>query len=246
MQKDQDIKCPPWEDLGGFPRLLVFDADDTLWDCQSHFRAVEAAYCELLSHYAEPQQVSERLFQTEQGNMDELGFGTKAFIISLIENALKISDGQLTATETAEILRLGRSLLSIPCTPLEGVRETLEALNDCEKVVFTKGELLEQQQKMERSGLKKYFSDVTIVADKTEHEHLRVCQNHAVSPAQTLFIGNSFRSDVAPALAIGASAVHIPFHTTWQLEQTKEYPHERLMTISRFCEILSIVESGNR
>lgn len=219
--------------------LLVFDADDTLWDCQSHFKAVEEEYCGLLSKYAEPRRVSEQLFMTEQGNMEQLGFGAQAFTISLVENALKISNGRLTATETAEILRLGRSLLNIPCTPLEGVRETLEALSDYRKILFTKGELLDQRRKLERSGLQKHFSDVVIVADKTAEEHLRVCQSHSVSPAQTLFIGNSFRSDIAPALSIGASAVHIPFHTTWKLEQTEEFAHHNLTTVAHFNEILA-------
>lgn len=245
MQRDQTTKKPKQGDLRGSFKLLVFDADDTLWDCQSHFRDVEARYCGLLAKYAEPQRVSDELFRVEQKNMFELGFGSKAFTISLVENALQISRGQLTAAETAEILRLGISLQSIPCTPLEGVRETLEALKDYEKVVFTKGELLEQQRKMERSGLRKYFSDVVIVADKTEEEHLLLCRNHAVSPTETVFIGNSFRSDVAPALSIGSSAVYVPFHTTWQLELAEEYPHDRLTTISRFDEIPSAIEKSH-
>lgn len=220
-------------------KLLAFDADDTLWDCQSHFKAVETKYCELLAHYAEPLRVSASLFSIEQGNMEKLGFGSKAFIISLIENALKISDGRLTAAETAEIISLGKSLLDIPCTPLESVRETLEALNGYKKILFTKGELLEQLRKIERSGLRDYFDDVVIVADKTELEHLRLCERHSVRPADALFIGNSFRSDIMPALSIGASAIHIPFHTTWKLEQAEEFTHRNLATVSHFNEILA-------
>lgn len=34
-------------------------------------------------------------------------------------------------------------------------------------------------------------------------------------------VGNSFKSDIAPALKIEASAVHIPFHTTWAHEKTE-------------------------
>jgi len=227
-------------------KLLVFDADDTLWDCQSHFQAVETRYCDLLRGYADAEQVSEMLFATEQGNMERLGYGAKAFTISLIENAIKVSGGRLTAAETSAIIALGKSLLQLPATPLPTVRQTLEALADYEKILFTKGEQHDQQQKIERSGLKEYFSDVVIVADKTAKEHLRVCQRHGVSPAQTLFIGNSFRSDIAQALSIGAAAIHIPFHTTWQLEQSEPYPHERLATVSRFDEILSVILSNRQ
>ena len=64
--------------------LIAFDADDTLWDNQGHFEAVEKAYCRLLSPYGTAEQVSAALFETETANMPLLGYGCKAFTLSLV------------------------------------------------------------------------------------------------------------------------------------------------------------------
>jgi putative hydrolase of the HAD superfamily len=79
------------------------------------------------------------------------------------------------------------------------------------------------------------------VSNKTEKEYRQMCENLAVAPEQTLMVGNSFRSDIAPALAAGAYTVHIPFHVVWELEKSEEYPHERLQKINRFGELLEIL-----
>ena len=109
-------------------RLLAFDADDTLWDCQGHFDNVEKAYAQLLAPYADEPTVAEMLFQTETANMPLLGYGSKAFTLSLVENAVKVSRGQIAAADVLRIVELGKSLLTLPATPLPEVRPTLEAL----------------------------------------------------------------------------------------------------------------------
>ena len=143
--------------------LIAFDADDTLWDCQGHFNEVERQYQQLLGTYATPEKVSQQLFQTETANMPLLGYGSKAFTISLIENAIAVSNGRVTNDDIYHIIALGKSLLQIPATPLEGVVDTLRLLHDnnqCPMVVFTKGDNLDQQQKFLRSGLSRWFDDI--------------------------------------------------------------------------------------
>ena len=146
-------------------KLLAFDADDTLWDCQSFFDDISRRYCEFLAHYGNIDAIGEALFKVEMGNMEELGYGTKAFVISLVENALRISDYRLDAHETEEIVRLGRSLLRLPATPFPGVTETLQKLKAQDgytMVVLTKGDYLEQERKFHRSGLKEFFDDFIV------------------------------------------------------------------------------------
>ena len=142
------------------------------------------------------------------------------------------------------LLELGQELLTFPTTPLPEVKETLEQLSQLRRyqlVVFTKGELLDQENKLQRSGLEQFFSHMETVSNKTEKEYRQLCENLGVAPEQTLMVGNSFRSDIAPALAVGAKAVHIPFHVVWELEKSEEYPHERLQKITHFGELLQIV-----
>lgn len=225
-------------------KALAFDADDTLWDCQSYFDKVEQQYCELLSDYAKPRQVSASLFETETANMEELGYGTKAFTLSLVENAVKISDGRVTGDTVKAILELGRSLLRLPSTPLEGVVETLDTLRRRGRyrmAVFTKGELLDQENKLQRSGLRRYFDVVSIVSDKTHDSYRRLCRELGVEPQELCMVGNSLKSDIAPALEVGASAVYVPFHAVWKHEQVEPFKHERMRTLERFAQLTEVV-----
>lgn len=221
--------------------VVAIDADDTLWDCQSHFEAVEQHLYRLIAPYcADPKH---ELFVTETANMASMGYGCKAFTISIIETALRVGGSHLTADQLQELLVHSKSLLELPATPLPGVAETLERLQDgpYRLVVFTKGELQDQENKLKRSGLLHYFDDVEITSDKTQHEFLQLCRHQDIHPSQLLMVGNSFRSDIAPALAIGAWAVHIPFYVTWQLEHTEEFDHEHCIKLNRFAELTSIL-----
>ena len=229
-----------WENI----RVLAFDADDTLWDCQSWFDDVERKCCELLSPWATAREVSEGLFATERKNLSLTGYGTKAFTLSLIENAVRVTQGQLTGDIVGQLIDMGKELLLFPTTPLPEVKDTLEQLSQSrcyQLVVFTKGELLDQENKLKRSGLEQYFSHVETVSNKTEAEYRQLCENLDVAPEQTIMIGNSFRSDIAPALTAGAYAVHIPYHVVWELEKSEEFPHERLQKITHFNEILELL-----
>ena len=222
-------------------RIIAFDADDTLWDCQSHFEAVENHLYRLIAPYCKTP--SKELFLTESGNMADLGYGCKAFTISIIETALRVAGDHLSAAELSDLLANSKSLLHLPATPLPEVEATLQRLQayPYRLVVFTKGELQDQENKLRRSGLAKYFSHVEITSDKTEVEFQQLCQHLDILPSQLLMVGNSLKSDIAPALTIGASAIHIPFHVTWQLEHFEDIEHERLVKISHFNEILQIL-----
>lgn len=255
-------------------KAIAFDADDTLWALQNYFENVEDEYCDLLADYGSKEEISAALFETESGNMADLGYGVKAFIISLVENAIKVSEGKASARLIGRIVEVGKSLLHVDAKPLEGVEKTLAKLRERRHsnnsdsseasdasiasiasiaskegasdrkyrlAVFTKGELMDQENKLWRSGLQRYFDVVSIVSDKTPEAYRHLCKELEVSPEQLVMVGNSFKSDIAPALKIGASAIHIPFHTIWAHEKTEEFNHERLRRISHFEEILEIL-----
>ena len=231
-------------------RVIAFDADDTLWDCQSHFERVENLLYALISPYCE--NPAAELFQTESQNMEDLGYGCKAFTISVMETALRVCGNDLSATQLTELLEAGKQLLHLPATPLPGVRETLQRLSEKNSqlstlnsqlifVCFTKGELQDQENKLRRSGLGQFFDHVEITSNKSEKEFLDLCRHLNIEPQELLMVGNSLKSDIAPALAIGAQAVHIPFHVTWQLEVHEDFEHERMVKIERFEELLQLL-----
>ncbi|MBP3286391.1 MAG: HAD family hydrolase [Prevotella sp.] len=225
-------------------RVIAFDADDTLWDCQSWFDSVEERCAELLKPWATRKEVSEGLFATEHRNLSLTGYGTKAFTLSLIENAVRISHGEISGDDVMRLIDMGKELLRFPTTPLPGVQETLEALVQRRRyrlVVFTKGELMDQEDKLRRSGLEQYFCRLETVSNKTVTEYRQLCENLDVAPEETLMVGNSFRSDIAPALQAGAWAAYIPYHVVWALEQSEEFPHERLYKMQQFRELLHLL-----
>jgi putative hydrolase of the HAD superfamily len=157
---------------------------------------------------------------------------------------MRVSQGQMSANTLSDILRQCYTLLEFPCTPLPEVKETLWQLAQQGRrmVLFTKGELLDQQHKLERSGLGRYFEHVEITSDKTEREFRMLCKHIDVQPTDLLMVGNSLKSDIEPALSIGASAVHIPFHITWELEYREKFEHANLVQIGHFAELLDVVK----
>ena len=225
-------------------KVVAFDADDTLWDCQTYFEAVENRLYELIAPYCD--DPARELYLTESANMADLGYGCKAFTLSVVETALRVGGSHLTTAELSDVLNRGKGLLQLPATPLPGVERTLRILKErgtWRMVCFTKGELQDQENKLHRSGLAKYFSHVEITSNKTEQEFQQLCEHLDILPSQLLMVGNSLKSDIAPALTIGASAIHIPFHVTWQLEHSEDIEHERLVKITHFNEILQILNS---
>jgi len=224
-------------------KIIAFDADDTLWDCQGHFEQVMQQLYDELEPWADRAQSATELYATERANMPLLGFGTKAFTLSLIETAMRVSQMEMPLERVDHLLRLGYSLLQFPTTPLPEVLETLIELERQGRrmVLFTKGELLDQQHKLERSGLARFFEHVEITSDKGEREFTDLCHKLDVAPEQLVMVGNSLKSDIAPALAIGCWAVHIPFHVTWELEHAEAISHDRLFCIERFGELLQVL-----
>ena len=223
-------------------KVLAIDADDTLWDCQSHFEQAENQLYDLIRPYCD--NPAAELYKTESGNMADLGYGCKAFTISIIETALRVGGSHIDHTQLAALLETCKGLLHLPATPLPGVEETLRKLHEDGQytlVCFTKGELQDQENKLKRSGLLKYFDDVEITSDKGQKEFLALCEHQNIHPSELLMIGNSLKSDMAPALAIGAWAIHIPFHVTWQLEHFEDFDHERLIKIEHFAEVLKYI-----
>ena len=225
-------------------KIIAFDADDTLWDCQSYFEEVEEHLYSIIAPYCE--NPKRELFETESGNMADLGYGCKAFTISILETAMRVAGNDLSISMLSDLLKDCKRLLRLPAIPLPEVEETLQELvtrkaTDQKLVVFTKGELQDQENKLSRSGLLKYFDDVEITSNKTQAEFLALCEHQHIHPSELVMIGNSLKSDIAPALAIGASAIYIPFHVTWQLEAVADFDHEQMVKIEHFSEILEYI-----
>tara|TARA_R110000744_G_C19233489_1_gene548424 strand:+ start:177 stop:875 length:699 start_codon:yes stop_codon:yes gene_type:complete len=224
-------------------RVIGFDADDTLWVNETYFRDAEEKFTALLEKYETKNKIDQELFKTEIRNLDLYGYGIKGFVLSMIECALELSNNQVSQKTIIECLNLGKNMISHPVELLNGVVDVLKILKDKYRlIVLTKGDLLDQERKLERSGLTEYFHHVEVLSDKKEKNYSDLLEHLQILPSEFLMIGNSLKSDVLPLVGIGARAVHVPFHTTWQHEEVLE-PQENkgYMTISTLIDILEYV-----
>lgn len=224
-------------------KVIAFDADDTLWVNEPYFQEIEKQYTQLLKSYGNSEEISAALFKTEMKNLKALGYGAKAFTISMVETALEVSNQKIAANDIQQIVDLGKSLLEIPIELLPEVKETLKILKVKGKyklVVATKGDLLDQENKLERSGLAPYFDHIEVMSDKTEKEYLRLLNILQIKPSEFLMIGNSLKSDIQPVLALGGYGVYIPFEVMWQHEVVDTFTHKNLKQVKGFNELLML------
>ncbi|WP_430905638.1 HAD family hydrolase [Maribacter sp. 2-571] len=211
--------------------VIGFDADDTLWVNETYFREAEAAFAGMLEQYETKNTIDQELFKMEMRNLELYGYGVKGFVLSMVESALQLSNNTVSQETLLQILDLGKEMISKPVELLNGVETVLEELSKKYRlIVLTKGDLLDQERKLERSGLSKYFHHVEVLSDKKEENYLRLLEHLKIDVAEFLMIGNSLKSDVLPIINIGARAIHVPFHTTWQHEEVavdetvRQYP----------------------
>jgi putative hydrolase of the HAD superfamily len=201
---------------------IGFDADDTLWHNESIFHLTQQQFLELLKDHGDPDHMAARLFEVERRNLHLYGYGVKSFTLAMIETAIDLTRGAVTAKTIHEIMQLGRAMLEHPVEPLPGAAETVRALKGKYRlVVVTKGDLLNQEQKLARSGLGELFDAIDIVSEKNADTYRRIFAREGAKPEQAVMIGNSLKSDVLPALEAGLWGIHIPYPITWAHEHAE-------------------------
>ncbi len=222
-------------------KVIAFDADDTLWENETLFRQAEDDFCHLMRAYLPAEPCKNELFTIEMKNLPLYGYGIKPFTLSLIEAAITLSAGQVSNDDIQKIIGIGQEMLQAPNPLLQGVEQVLAILSaKYQLVVATKGDLLDQERKLERSGLAKYFHHIEVMSDKKPKNYLKLVAHLDISPEELLMVGNSINSDISPVLAIGGATVHIPFHTTWAHEIGKEpLNHPLYLKIKSMPELLS-------
>jgi len=230
--------------MGNRYKVIAFDADDTLWVNETYFREAELEFANLLSKYETKNKIDQELFKKEIENLSFYGYGIKGFVLSMIECAIELSNKTLHPKTIQAILNIGKEMLAKPITLLDGVEEVLKTLHGKYKlIVATKGDLLDQERKLEKSNLLKYFHHIEVMSDKKEIDYQKLLKHLDIEPTEFLMVGNSLKSDVLPLIAIGASAIHIPFHTTWIHEQVsdKEAAKQNYITLTTIKEIPGVL-----
>lgn len=224
-------------------KVIGFDADDTLWVNEPFYQDVEKEFCRFMKPFMTETETSEELFKTEMQNLEIYGFGAKGFILAMVETALRTTEGKIASSEISRILDIGKTLLNMPIQLLDGAEEVLQKLQGSYKLILaTKGDLLDQERKLQKSGLIGYFHHIEIMSDKHENNYKKLLTHLDIEPHEFLMVGNSVKSDILPVINIGAKAIHIPFEVTWQHESNHaSADNEAFITVSEISEILNLL-----
>lgn len=229
------------------PKLstIAFDADDTLWHNERFFRMTQDRFASLLSGYADPDHLAERLLAAERRNIGRYGFGIKGFMLSMIETSLEVTENRVPGRVIADLIAAGQEMLGHPIELLDGARETVESLaGEFTLLLITKGDLLDQERKLAQSGLGDFFDGVEIVSDKNADTYRRIFARRDVQPEAALMAGNSLKSDVNPVVEAGGWGVFVPHGLTWEIEAAEPPGDaERYRRINSLAELPDLVRN---
>ena len=204
-------------------KTIAFDADDTLWHTEQLFQDIQIRLVEILVNYAPAKQVRDRLHATEVSNIKLFGYGAKGFTLSMIETAIDISRGKVTAPDIHEIVMLGKSLLDAPMHLIDGCADVLDELKgDYRLFLITKGDVLDQRNKIEKSGLEGLFERTMVVQEKDPKTYSALFLEYDIDPQTLAMVGNSMRSDILPILELGGTGIYIPYQVTASFEIVDE------------------------
>lgn len=218
---------------------IFFDADDTLWENEQYFRDAEAKFADLLSDYTTPEGIQKLLWEKQEDNIPLFGYGSKTYMIGMTDAALELCGGHMPDRIYYGVKRIITDLAFHELELIEGVVETLEALQGRYRlVVATKGDLTEQMGKYRQSGLCRYFHHCEVLENKDEKNYLEMCAKHDLDPSELLMIGNSVKSDIAPVVNIGGTAVHVPHDVVWVHEMMDMPESDRIIEVTGIREVL--------
>ena len=217
--------------------LVAFDGDDTLWHNERSYLAARERFRHLLARAGvvlNQQQIDDCVNRTELANLAYYGYGVSSFVLSLAETAIDLTDGRISGADLRDLIDLSKQMLTEEIEVFPGAQDTLTALAATwPLMLITKGDLLHQRSKLERSGLAGSFRHVEIVSHKTSDIYTSILARHGVRPERFLMIGNSLRSDILPVIEAGGWAVHVPAAVSWSHEDADAPAHLH----GRFIEV---------
>jgi len=227
---------------------VAFDADDTLWHNEHLFQDTQKKLEAIVQRYRPGEDIHDALFAVEMRNLKLFGYGIKGFTLSMVEAAIQLTGGRIAAEEIHEVVQLGKTMLQAPVDLLDGVEECLAAVCGRYRVILiTKGDIVDQTSKVERSGLAHCFERVEIVPRKGAAIYREIFQRHGIEAARCVMVGNSMPSDVLPMLELGGHGVHVPYALLWAHEAHDEDPvSERFHRLERLGELPALLERLGR
>lgn len=228
-------------------KMVGFDGDDTLWRSEDYYREANSEFAAIVGNYADlaDDAVHARMLGTERSNIALFGYGAKGMTLSMVETAIALSDGRISAQDIHRLVEIGKRVLQHPVELLPGIREAVAAVSGRHAVVLiTKGDLFHQEKKVAESGLADLFRRIEIVSEKDTPTYRRLFDEFDIAPHEFAMVGNSLRSDIEPVLRLGGWGIHMPYHVTWAHELENSLDPEdapRMREVTNAMEIPAVL-----
>lgn len=232
--------------------VIAFDGDDTLWHNERSYRAGRERFRHILAAAGVKLSVTaveRHISRTEVDNIQYYGYGISSFVLSLLETSIELSGGRIIGRDLRGLIELARDMVTEPVEVFEPAAAVLAELAETHPLMLvTKGDLLHQRSKLDRSGLDRFFRYVEVVSHKTPAVYRSIFTRHQIEPARFLMVGNSMRSDVLPVVAAGGWAVHVPAALTWSHEHARATRGQkrRYFEVSSLSGLMEAIERLNR
>lgn len=221
--------------------VIAFDADDTLWHNEINFRNAEREFAQAMLPFCTKERAIAHLMEVEGRNIPLLGYGTKTFIIALVETAIELCGGNAPNDLILKVMDIGKKTVTPQMKLYDHAEQTLAHFSKSHKLILaTKGDLKDQQYKIEKSGLAGYFSHIEIMSEKDCPNYLALMKKCNIVPENFLMVGNSFKSDIKPVIELGAKAVYIPSEIIWTHEVVEEFDHPNLIRLKNLDQLKEI------
>jgi len=229
--------------------LIAFDGDDTLWHNERSYRYGRERFGQILASAGvvrSEDEIEERVNATEVENIRYYGYGVSSFVLSLIETSIELTGGRVSGAELRELIALAKQMLTEEVELFPGARQAVMTLAESHPLILiTKGDLLHQTSKVDRSGLRPSFRGIEVVSHKTREVYDEILARQGVSPGRFLMVGNSLRSDILPVLDAGGWAVYVPAELSWSHEHAElpEDSRERCFEIASLEQLPGLLET---
>lgn len=224
-------------------KIIFFDADDTLWENEGYFRRAEKEFAELLHHEADASSVQQILWARQEGNIPIFGYGSKTYMLGMLDAALELCGGTLSSELYFGIKKIITDLAYHRFEMIDGVESVLGQIRDVgyELAVATKGDLTEQLSKYRKSGLARFFHHIEVLENKDRTNYLELCRKFDILPEDLIMVGNSVKSDIVPVIEIGGRAIHVPHEMVWTHEFAEMPVSDRVFEVASIREVPDVV-----
>jgi putative hydrolase of the HAD superfamily len=225
-------------------KYLIFDADDTLWVNNVFYeRATHNFFQLLVKAGASPEKMETDFQIIESQTVKEHGYGSDSFLV-IMDRLYRRYTGILTRPqqhkEYQTIITDFKKRSQRRPAIFPGVISVLKQLQKkYELYILTKGNIAEQNRKLQHSRLLPLFHGTFVELEKNQHTYERILQQKGWAAEEVCMIGNSPKSDINPALRCGMHAVMIPYTYTWKFDtEPLMEDHPKLVIVQKFTDLL--------